>query len=62
MNEFFTIKEICKMLKVSRPTVYRWFKSGLKYYKFKKAVRVKKEDLEEFISKGRRGNENQKRE
>jgi excisionase family DNA binding protein len=50
MNEFLTIKQICQALKISRPTIYRWFKSGLKYYKFGKAVRVKKEDLEAFIS------------
>jgi len=54
MNEFFTIKEICQMLKVSRPTVYRWFESGLKFYKFDKAVRVRKQDLEKFI-KGKVG-------
>jgi excisionase family DNA binding protein len=55
MDEFLTIREICQMLKVSRQTVYRWFEAGLSYYKFEKAVRVKKEDLEEFISKRKRG-------
>jgi excisionase family DNA binding protein len=50
MNEFLTIKEISQMLKVNRQTIYRWFELGLKYYKFEKAVRIKKADLEEFIS------------
>lgn len=55
MNEFLTIKEISEMMKVSRQTIYRWFELGLKYYKFEKAVRVKKADLESFVEKRRRG-------
>jgi len=55
MNEFLTIKEICQKLKVSRQTVYRWFELGLDYYKFEKAVRIKKKDLEEFVSKRKIG-------
>jgi len=55
MNEFLTIKEICQVLKISRQTVYNMFKSGLNYYKIQGSIRIKKEDLETFISKGRRG-------
>lgn len=49
MNEFLTIKEICKLLKISRTTVYRYFKLGLKFHKIGGSVRIKREDLDKFI-------------
>ncbi len=50
MNEYLTIEEVTKILKVSRTTVYTWMKSGeLKTYKLGKLVRIKREDLERFI-------------
>lgn len=50
MNEYLTIEEVTKILKVSRTTVYNWMNSGkLKFYKVGRLVRIKSEDLKKFI-------------
>jgi putative molybdopterin biosynthesis protein len=50
-EKYYTIEEIAKMLKVAYLTVYRWIQSGkLKAYKAGKQYRVKKEDLNSFIT------------
>jgi len=51
MNEFLTIREVCEILKVSRATVYRYFKLGLKFHKIGGSVRIRREDLEKFITR-----------
>lgn len=49
-EEFLTIEEISKILKVSYLTVYRWVKAGkLISYKAGKQYRVKKKDIDNFI-------------
>jgi excisionase family DNA binding protein len=49
-DEYYTLKEIAKMLKVSYMTVFRWVKLGkLAANKVGKQHRVKKEVLESFI-------------
>lgn len=45
-------KEVSKLLKVAYLTVYRWIRAEkLKSYKASKQYRIKKEDLDSFISK-----------
>lgn len=49
-DQFYTLEEIAKMLKVSYLTVYRWVKAGkLMAYKIEKQYRIKKEDFDLFI-------------
>lgn len=49
--EYYTIDEVAKTLKVAYLTVYRWIQSGkLTAYKAGKQYRVKKVDLDKFIT------------
>jgi len=49
-EQYYTIKEVAKMLKVAYLTVYRWIQSGrLIAYKVGKQYRVKGVDLDKFI-------------
>jgi len=51
-EEYYTIEEVAKMLKVVYLTVYRWIHDGkLKAYKVGKQYRIKNKDLERFIKK-----------
>ena len=51
-EQYYTIEEVAKMLKVAYLTVYRWIQSGkLVAYKAGKQYRIKKSDLENFIEK-----------
>jgi excisionase family DNA binding protein len=52
-NEFLTIKEICEKLKVSRTSVYRYFKRGLEFHKIGRSVRIRKADLNKFIKQNK---------
>lgn len=50
-EKYYTIKEVAETLKVAYLTVYRWIKSGkLPSYKAGKQYRIKKNDLDTFIS------------
>ena len=50
-EKYYTIDEVAKMLKVAYLTVYRWIQSGkLVAFKAGKQYRVKKEDLDSFIT------------
>jgi len=50
-EQYYTIEEVAKMLKVAYLTVYRWIQSGkLVAFKAGKQYRVKKEDLDRFIT------------
>ena len=53
MNEqYYTIEEVAKMLKVAYLTVYRWIREGkLVAYKAGKQYRIKKADLDKFIER-----------
>ena len=54
-EQYYTIEEVAKMLKVVYLTVYRWIQSGkLVAYKAGKQYRVKKEDLNDFITSYKR--------
>ena len=49
-EQYYTIKEVAKLLKVAYLTVYRWIQSGkLTAYKAGKQYRIEKEDLKTFI-------------
>lgn len=49
---YYTIEEVAEMLKVVYLTVYRWIQSGkLTAYKAGKQYRIKREDLDRFITK-----------
>lgn len=52
MNDenFYTIEEVAKMLKVAYLTVYRWIQAGrLVALKAGKQYRIRKEDLDNFL-------------
>lgn len=45
-----TVKEVLKILKISRTTLYRMIEKGeLKVYRFGRSIRVKQDDLRAFI-------------
>jgi len=51
-EQYYTIKEVAKMLKVAYLTVYRWIQDGkLKAYKAGKQYRIGKADLDKFLIK-----------
>ncbi|OGG07414.1 hypothetical protein A2872_02325 [Candidatus Gottesmanbacteria bacterium RIFCSPHIGHO2_01_FULL_42_12] len=51
-EQYYSIEEVAKMLKVAYLTVYRWVSSGkLEAYKAGKQHRIKKSDLDKFITK-----------
>lgn len=54
-QEFYTVKEIMKFLKLSRLTIYRYIDAKkLKTYKFWLEYRIKKEDLENFLNQSKK--------
>ena len=52
-KQYFTIEEVAKKLKVSKPTVISWLKDKkypLPYFNFgKRQIRIKPDDLEAWI-------------
>ena len=51
-EQYYSIEEVAKMLKVVYLTVYRWIQSGkLVAYKAGKQYRVEKADLDKFMRK-----------
>jgi len=51
-EQYYTIEEVAKMLKVAYLTVYRWIQSGkLVACKAGKQYRIKKADLDKFIER-----------
>jgi excisionase family DNA binding protein len=49
-----TIDEVCKKMKISRPTFYKWEEQGLKIIRIGSRVYVSNSDLNDFIkSKGK---------
>ena len=54
-EQYYTIEEVAKMLKVAYLTVYRWIQSGkLSSNKAGKQYRIKKEDLDRFVTSYKR--------
>ncbi len=51
-EQYYTIEEVAKMLKVVYLTVYRWIQSGkLISYKAGKQYRIEKTDLDKFVKR-----------
>ena len=51
-EKYYSIEEVAKMLKVAYLTVYRWIQSGkLVAYKAGKQYRIKKDDLDSFMTR-----------
>jgi excisionase family DNA binding protein len=49
-DQYYSIDEIAKMLKVAYLTVYRWVRAGkLKAFKAGKQYRIRKVDLDTYI-------------
>lgn len=49
-EEYYSIEEVAKLLKVAYLTVYRWIRSGqLQSFKAGKQYRIKKDTLQKFI-------------
>lgn len=49
-DQYYSIEEVAKMLKVAYLTVYRWIKAKkLNALKAGKQYRIKKEDLDTFL-------------
>lgn len=49
---FYTVKEVCEILKIKPLTVYRWLKADkLKALKIGKSFRIEKVEFKKFISK-----------
>lgn len=48
-NEFLTVDEVCKWLKVSRSTVDRWRKEGLPFTKKTRLIRFDKEEVVKWL-------------
>ena len=53
-DDYYSIKEVAKMLKVTYLTVYRWIRSKkLTAYKTGKQYRIKRFDFNKFLNKGK---------
>ena len=50
MTDLLTKKEVCKLLQISLPTLNRYTKQGLTYYKHGYFVRFKKKDVDKWIN------------
>lgn len=51
-EQYYSIEEVAKMLKVAYLTVYRWVQAKrLLSYKAGKQYRIKKNDLDNFLDK-----------
>ena len=53
-EQYYTIEEVAKMLKVVYLTVYRWIQDGkLRAYKAGRQYRIEKSDLDNFLEKAK---------
>jgi len=52
-DELLTVKELTEHFKIKTDLVYKWFDRGLVKTKIGGLVRIKKQDLEEFINSGK---------
>jgi excisionase family DNA binding protein len=50
MDEFLTVNEVCKKLKVTRAALWAWMSQGwLKAYRAGRSVRIQEKDLLAFL-------------
>jgi len=54
MEEFYTTRQIAKLLDLKTVTIRRWIQKGqLKAYKLGKGIRISKKDFENFLNERR---------
>lgn len=54
VDQYYSIEEVAKLLKVAYLTVYRWVHAGkLTAYKIEKQYRITHDDLNAFMTKRR---------
>jgi excisionase family DNA binding protein len=54
MEEYYTIEEVAKKLRVTRVTIYRWMQSGaLRYVMAGERRRIPQSALDSFLREGR---------
>lgn len=49
-NEFLTVEELSKMLKISRSTIDRWRKEGLPHIKIGNSIRFDKAEVLQWLN------------
>lgn len=50
MKTTYTVKEICSILRISRPTAYKLLQSGaFSYIKFKNIIRISKDSFDSWL-------------
>lgn len=53
-KQYYTVKEVAKILQVHEQTVFRWLKEGqMPHYKAGRYYRITKEQLQSFLEKGK---------
>lgn len=52
-KELLTVKDVMAEYSIGIATVYNWFNRGLVKTKIGRMTRIKRSDLEEFISSGK---------
>jgi hypothetical protein len=52
-ESILTIKMVCEEMKISRPTIYNWFKIGLVKFSVGKRTYIHRSDLDIFINEQR---------
>ncbi len=53
IDEKLTVKMVAEEFNIHEKTVYKWFERGLQFIKIGRMTRIKRSDLEEFISNGK---------
>jgi excisionase family DNA binding protein len=54
-KEFFSVMDVAKKFGVSKDTVYRLIHKGeLPYYQIGGAIRIKKEDVEDYLKRAKK--------
>jgi excisionase family DNA binding protein len=51
MKEYLTQQELCKWLKISMATAWRWRKEGMPFIKHGNSVRFDKDKVQEWFEK-----------
>lgn len=56
MEELMTEDELCKWLRISTVTAYRWRKEGMPFIKVNRAVRYDRNKVQEWLEKRSQSN------
>lgn len=53
-QEFYTVKELADLLRITEMTIYRWVKRGeIVAYQIGRVMRFRRDDIEAFLEKHR---------